>query len=125
MPQKQLRGVVLTIDTKKYRLRIHKQVYHSMGNPKLFQFLVNPEDGVIAVQGLNKRTPGGYSVKVNLAEPEGHASCDVYCKYLIDKLLSSWNSIQRGYCYTLTGTLLYDQKAAYFPMATLEMITED
>ena len=124
MSQQTLDDVVLTLDTKKYRIRIHKQVYHNLGNPKLLQFLVNPEDGIIAVRGTDHRTPGDYSVRVNLDKPEGEASCDVYCKYFIERLLYTWQEINRGSCYILTGTLNARQRAAFFPVATLELISE-
>ena len=39
----------LSVDLKKGRLRIHKAVLHSLGDPKYIQLLVNPEAMAVAV----------------------------------------------------------------------------
>lgn len=41
---------ILSFDTKKFRIRIHKSTIHALGNPKYIDLLVNPEKRLVAVR---------------------------------------------------------------------------
>lgn len=41
--------IVMTIDTKKPRLRIYKATIHQMGDPKYLQLMINPDSRRIAL----------------------------------------------------------------------------
>ena len=124
MNESMISGVQIAIDTRKYRLRIHKNIIHSMGNPIVLQFLVNPIDKIIAVRGVQKRTPGDYSVRINPSALHGVESCEIYSKFFIEKILTLSDRIVPGHSYLLTGTLALEDSIAYFPISSLEAIPD-
>ena len=46
--------VTMAVDTKKYGIRIHKALFRQLGEPRYIQLLVNPDDGVVAIQTVEK-----------------------------------------------------------------------
>lgn len=44
---------IMSIDTKRGRIRIHKAVLHQLGDPQYIQLLVNPSDMVVAVRCID------------------------------------------------------------------------
>ena len=124
MSESTISGVQIAIDTRKYRLRIHKNILHKMGDPILLQFLVNPTDKVIAIRGVQKRTPGDYSARISPSAHHGGESCEVYCQYFIQKLLTLCDGIILGRSYLLTGTLVLADGVAYFPISTIEAMPD-
>lgn len=59
--------VSLTLDPARNRIRIHKQTLQSLGNPIYVQFLVNPEEGYIAILGSDRPISGGTANRVQLS----------------------------------------------------------
>lgn len=46
--------VTMAVDTKKYGIRIHKALFRQLGEARYIQLLVNPDDGVVAIQTVGK-----------------------------------------------------------------------
>ena len=46
--------VTLSVDLKKYCIRLHKATYRLIGQPKYIQLLVNPKERVVAVRAISK-----------------------------------------------------------------------
>lgn len=47
-------SVTMAVDTKKYGIRIHKALFRQLGEPRYIQLLVNPDEGVVAIQTVDK-----------------------------------------------------------------------
>ena len=58
-------NVMISIDLKKYRIRIHRCTLAVLDNPPFVQLLVNPESMQIAVRGLEQKVLDAYKVKKN------------------------------------------------------------
>ena len=58
MAQHACSEVTLAVDTKKYGIRIHKALFRQLGSPSQIQLLVNPEAKLVAIQPVEKGTPG-------------------------------------------------------------------
>ena len=56
--------VTMAVDTKKYGIRIHKSLFRQLGEPKHIQLLVNPNEGVVAIQTIEKEMSGGQSHRI-------------------------------------------------------------
>lgn len=50
----------LTVDIKKYRLRISGKTFDMINNPDYFRFLVNPAAKGIILEGCSENTKGAY-----------------------------------------------------------------
>lgn len=56
--------VTMAVDTKKYGIRIHKALFRQLGEPRYIQLLVNPDDGVVAIQTVEKEMSGGQTHRI-------------------------------------------------------------
>lgn len=52
----------LTVDMKKYRLRISNRTFELIDSPEFFRFLVNPEDKGIILESCPETSKGAYQL---------------------------------------------------------------
>lgn len=50
-------SAIMTIDLSRGRFRVHKSTLNKMGRPQYIQFLVNPEEMLIAILGSTAHFP--------------------------------------------------------------------
>ena len=62
-------SVTMAVDTKKYGIRIHKALFRQLGEPRYIQLLVNPDDGVVAIQTVEKEMSGGQTHRIAEKRP--------------------------------------------------------
>ena len=74
----------ISIDLKKYRIRIHKQTIHLLGDPKYIQLLVNPLTMAVAIRPVEKELSGDQSHKVNMSLMNSDNSYEIYSRYFIN-----------------------------------------
>ena len=76
MAQHACSEVTLAVDTKKYGIRIHKALFRQLGSPSQIQLLVNPEAKLVAIQPVEKGTPGkqGHRIVASRMQSEDHTS---------------------------------------------------
>lgn len=61
-PQKFVPTAGLTVDLKRYRLRIPARTFKMIKNPDYFRFLVNPESKGIVIERCTENTKGAYQL---------------------------------------------------------------
>lgn len=120
-----LNSTILTIDTKKYRLRIHKAAIHQIGDPKLIQLLINPQGKQIAIRGADHPSTKRDQIKVERQMKDVDDSVEMYSKHLITKLLASFPELQTGCCYNLSGHVIAAEMLAVFPLDTVTIIDNE
>ena len=109
----------LTIDLKRSRFRIHKETLHSLGDPGYIQFLINPEDGFIAILGSDKPLAGGTANKVTLYNANHVKSAEFYSSNLLNGIFKIFGSLDFHYSYRLNGEIDQVNRVAYYSMKTL------
>lgn len=114
--------IVMTIDTKKPRLRIYKATIHQMGDPKYTQPMINPEARLIALRGVDRHTPGLLEIRVDRQVANTEDCVDWYSTTLINELCAAFHEIQDGNSYNLTGTLVPKERAVVFKLSSLALI---
>jgi len=114
--------IVMTIDTKKPRLRIYKATIHQMGDPKYIQPMINPEARLIALRGVDRHTPGQLEIRVDRQVANAEDCVDWYSTTLITELCAAFHEIQEGNSYNLTGTLVPKERAVVFKLSSLALI---
>ena len=114
--------VSLTLDPARNRIRIHKQTLQSLGNPIYVQFLVNPEEGYIAILGSDRPISGGTANRVRLSGTKGspQQSAEFYSAALIPRLADMIGGADLRYNYRMTGTVDHANRVAYFSFKALE-----
>ena len=113
--------VVMTIDCKKPRLRIHKSTIHQMGDPKYIQLMINPEGRRIALRGVDRHIPGQHEFRVDRQVANTEDCVDWYSTHLLLQLRSAFQDIKEGNSYNLTGTLVLRERAVFFDLSSLTL----
>ena len=117
--------VMLSVDVKKYRIRVHKATLHKLGDPPYIQLLINPSAAVVALKSIKRPTSGDQSHRVSKRTLESTNSIEIYSKYFIDKLKELVPDLNTGYCYHMSGVVVPSEKMAVFSIKTLRPFAED
>ena len=112
----------LTIDLRRNRFRIHQDTIHNLGNPAYIQFLINPEDGFIAILGSEKPLAGGTANKVTLYNASRSKSAEFYSSNLMNSIFKIFGSLDFRFNYRLTGEIDQVNRVAYYSMQTLQRV---
>lgn len=110
----------LSIDMKKYRLRIYKSTLNLLGPPKHIQLLVSPKEKVIAIRGLENRCKESHKVSFTHMKPDN--SYELYSKELVMTLMSLIPDLEKNITYRLTGEVHIEQKIVFFPLDTIQRV---
>ncbi len=114
---------MLSIDMRKYRLRIHKNTLHQLGDPGYIQLLVHPQYKLIAIRALDHDLPGAQAYKVSRTTMLSDNSFEIYSRTLIEKLCQLAENLKTG-CYRLEGAVDEDHTLALFKLDTLRLLKE-
>lgn len=116
----QAQQVTMSVDLKKYRIRIHRSTLAMLGLPKYVHLLVSPSDMMLAIQGTDQRTQ--FTHRVNLAALHPDNSYEIYSTLFVNKLCSLVANLDTKCTYRLTGKLLSEENAAVFHLSTLQKV---
>ena len=112
--------VTMAVDTKKYGIRIHKALFRQLGEPRYIQLLVNPDEGVVAIQTVEKEMSGGQTHRIIEKRMLSENSYEIYSRSFVRKLRELEPGIEEGGAYRLTGSIIPSRKIAVFPLRTLQ-----
>ena len=114
-------SAMMTIDLKRNRFRIHKATLKKLGNPRYIQFLINPEELIIAILGSERPLAGGTANKVNIIQVP-RQSVEFYSNALLEGIVNMIGLPDFRYSYRLSGEVDAVNRVAYFSMSTLKKI---
>ena len=100
---------ILSFDTKKFRIRIHKSTIHALGNPKYIDLLVNPEKRLVAVRAHDGTA----------SQHDAHR-----VKQHLMSLFQIIGDLEVNRSYRMTGTLVSSEKMAVYSLATVTHIEQ-
>ena len=120
MSEQTCQQVTISVDLKKYRIRIHRNTLTFHGTPKYVQFLVSPTAMMLAIQGTNKRTHFTHRVNLDALHPDN--SYEIYSTLFVNKLCSLVSDLDTGCTYRLTGEIITEENAAVFPLSSLQKV---
>lgn len=72
--------VTISVDLKKYRIRIFKALIHQMGDAKYVQLLVNPEEMAVALVFAEKESSGDQTHRLSLSTLASDNSVEIYSR---------------------------------------------
>ena len=117
--------VLLSVDIKKYRIRIHKATLHLLGDPPYIQLLINPSSSIVALKSVSRSTSKDQTHRVPKKTLRSSNSVEIYSKFFIDKLIELVPDLTDGNCYHMTGTTIPSEKMAVFSFKTLRPFEEE
>ena len=113
-------NVTMSVDTKRYGIRIHKALFRQLGEPRHIQLLVNPGEGMVAIQTVEKEMSGGQTHRIVEKRMQSESSYEIYSRSFIRKLREVEPGIEDGGAYRLTGNMIPSLKVAVFSLKTLQ-----
>ena len=111
--------IILAIDLKKNRLRIHRTALKQLGSPAYVQLLISPRDNAIIIMGCEEHLPGGQEIKVIFDKPGPAGTFDIYSKELIERIRQQFSGMDQESLYRLTGFEVPEESGVCFPLSTL------
>ena len=117
-------ALIVAIDLRKNRIRVHKETLHKLNDPKYIQFMFNPEQRVLLVRCCNEKEDQSMRIS-DFRLFQSTNSVEFYSLPLLERMCSVEPNIERGKVYRLTGLLKATQKLAVFPLSTMKEIERD
>ena len=112
----------ISVDLKKFRIRVFKSALHQIGTPDFIQLLVNPDDMVVAIRAVDKEHTNDQTHKVS--KKMYNKNVEFYSRAFFDRLCSICGDLEKGSTYRLYGRVYPEQRALLFPLKTIKTISE-
>ena len=106
----------LTVDLKRYRIRIPGRTFEMINNPDYFRFLVNPESKGFVIECCTEKTKGAYE---RSKVPTHHGSYELTSISLI-KEIARCAGFSGTTTIKLKGHHIRGQEALFFRMEQCE-----
>ncbi len=90
----------IVIDCNIHRLRIHRQTLYLLNSPNNIQFLINPEQKMLAIQ----KCPTNTGERVRWIHFGDKQCCEFYSKLLITRLCKLFEPSWKRQMYKIYGT---------------------
>lgn len=110
----------ITVDLKKNRIRIFKSTIHLIGDPKHIQLLVSPQNGEVAIRGVETEQPSAQTHKVNQHLMNSDSSFEIYSRDFVTKLCEIVGELEPTGSYRINGRVFPHQNAAVFSLKTIK-----
>ena len=114
--------LVIVIDQKKDRVRIHKYTLHKLGDPKFIQLLVNPENLTLAILPAGRMDSCTH--RIVLKNFISKQSYELYSRFLIQALQKICTEWKPGESYKLCGEMIPDEKIVTFDLRNVQLCAE-
>lgn len=113
----------ISVDLKKYRIRIHRKTLHYIGDPDYVLLLVNPEERMLAIRGCGRSEPG--SNRINKDSLVDKKSFEMYSRFLVEKLREICHDWQENQSYRMYGEVILNEGIVQFQMSGAVQTKED
>ncbi len=113
---------ILSVDTKRNCLRIHKCTLHLLGDPEYIQLLVNPDTKLIAVISSTRADNLAHKVKYN--RNINHNCFELYSTPLLQTLQRVTKDWAANSGYRISGEFNKKNNVAHFSMDNVIRINE-
>ncbi len=112
-------SITISIDLKKYRIRLHKTTLHLLGDPDYVQLLVNPKSKVVAIKGTEMPLSSDSVHKINKRVLKSDNSVEIYSRLFILKLLEVSGIQTDDQLIRLDGEIVSSERMAVFYLNSL------
>jgi len=102
----------ISVDIKRYRIRIHKNTLHLMGNPDYVLLLVNPEERSLAILRSTHKDSRAHHIIWSLHTND--KCVELYSRLLVKSLLEISNCWEENQTFRMYGHVLSNKGIAEF-----------
>ncbi len=111
----------IVVDLKKYRIRIHKQTLHAIGDPKLIQLLVNPEKRAVAIRAVRHEVPADQVHRIVQRRLQTENSYEIYSRSFVLKLMQIIGGVDED-TYRMSGIASVETGTAMFSLEDVQKV---
>lgn len=115
--------IYISVDLKKFRIRVYKTALHLLGNPENIQFLIHPENCVIAIKATDREMPKEQTHRVPLKRLESDNSVEFYSRTFISKMIEVLDEIDTGCSYRMAGEFFPKENMILFSLKNMIRIS--
>jgi len=112
--------VTISVDTKRYGIRIHKVLFRQLGEPKYIQLLVNPAERVVAIKTVEFERSASQTHRIDEKRMHSEHSYEIYSRSFICRLREVEPGIADGAVYRIAGVIVPSQNMAIFSLKTMK-----
>ena len=112
--------ITISLDLKKYRIRMHKSMLHLLGDPLFIQLLIDPDRLVVGIKAVDRFSSGDQTHKVSRKTLKSGNSVEIYSRYFISKLNEVVGILDDGNLYHMDGMVIPSERVAVFSMKSLK-----
>lgn len=106
---------VISVDLRKYRIRVHRKTLHSIGDPDYVLLLVNPEERTLAILGSSRSDPRAHHINKNSLINK--KSFELYSRSLVESLCDVCIGWKENQSYRMYGEIIAAEGIARFQMS--------
>lgn len=106
--------LIVSLDLKKNRIRIHKATLHRLGEPKRVQLLFNPEKRALMISCPSKSMSESQDEKVYFDKPGTDGSYQLYSNELMKRIRTICPKLEDHKLYNICGKYVPGINAAIF-----------
>lgn len=110
----------VSIDFKRSRVRLYKESLHLIGDPKYIQLMVNVDQRLVAIRGIDRDTRGSHAHKINHAKFNSEMCFEIYSQSFVAKLRSAFDGFEEDCTYRLTGVVFSNDRAVVFEVDSMQ-----
>ena len=110
----------VSIDFKRSRVRLYKESLHLIGDPKYIQLMVNVDQRLVAIRGIDRDTRGSHAHKINHAKFNSEMCFEIYSQSFVSNLRSAFDGFEGDCTYRLTGTVYPNDRAVVFEVDSMQ-----
>lgn len=115
-------GYAISLDLKKYLIRIHKKTLHSMGDPEYILLLINPEACTLVILKSNQFDSKAHRIDWDLIVNK--KSFELYSRAFLENICSICNIFRPNQLYRIYGEIIPDRGMALFYMSAAIQLSE-
>jgi len=112
----------MSIDLKKYCIRVHKESLHLIGDPKYIQFLVNIGSRIVAIRAVEKEKVDLQTHMVDQTRMESDFSLEIYSRLFVERLCKEFDCFNEGNSFRLKGTAIQSERIVVFFFDSLQKV---
>ena len=118
-------SIIMTVDLRKFRFRIHRTTLHALGDPSCVQLMFDPVQRAILLMTTSKGMRFGQEEKVYFDHSGKDGSFELYSKTLIQKIQNICPFFRDCNTYTLYGKHIPSKHAVFFSLDSLRRPDND
>ena len=109
-----MNDLIIVVDLRKDRIRIHKNTLHALGDPSYVSLIINPDEYSLCIQCSSVDDKTAHHMRQRIMNSK--SSYELYSKSLVKAFLDlcpEWDSNTK---YKLDGVLIPSEKMIKFSM---------